>query len=152
MKIANLFNVLVPADARHTALVRMAIIAAIEAHLDREKFLDRRRRLPLEEWQYLWDALAWADGHVVRMKPDQWLELSGECWLLADKDRSRAWRIRPGQGSILRDVDVYLIPIGSPDRLYISGHEEALGPWCIPLHPTWVETLRALAPTPHGSR
>lgn len=150
MKDASIPNALLRADTRHASLVRMAILAAIEVHLDREKFTDRRRRLPLEEWEYLWDALAWADDYVVRVKPDQWLELSGECWLLADVDRSRVWRIRPSQGPALRGNDVYLIPINAPDRVFVCGHEEALGPWCIPLVKPSMEALRAIAPCSGG--
>lgn len=116
------------------ARLAQRIVTAIEGHLDRARFNDKRRITPLETWDYWWDALASSDHLVTKVELGAWLQSAGECWMLSDRQRGAAWRVSVSDAHLVRKSDVYLVPVRFSSCCYISPHEEDwLGPWLIEL-------------------
>ncbi len=114
--------------------IQSKVVNGIEPYLDRSKFTPPRSRRPLVEWDYLWDALAWEDDLVVKVSLKNWVESVGDCWLLADHFRGRAWLASPNLAKGLKGRDVYLVPCQNPSVCYIETHEiPDIGPFLLPL-------------------
>lgn len=104
---------------------------AIERVADRTPYQDMRAHQPVIEWQYMWDAIP--ETYRVSSSLDNWILEQGECWILTDGARNRAWIVESAKGMHFARMDVYLIPRANPTKCFISPHESHLGPYVIPV-------------------
>ena len=118
--------------------------SAIGRHVIRSRFVDARAHRDLQDWEFLWDALAWSDELLTRLSRGEWIQEQGPCWLLCDRAKNQAWVMDPQGDNEALPLDTYVIGTDSRTHCFVSPHEEHLGPWIIEFSEHEVNHLKAL--------
>ena len=82
--------------------------------------------------EYLWEAIG--DGHIAPSALAEWVRQAGDCWMLCDRAKGRAWKVPANRVVHLSRQDVYLVPVCDPITCYVSPHEREFGTFLLHLN------------------